>query len=153
MQAGPFGQGAAALTLLGTACSTYFGEYNRGTFLTSQSGQTMSSASVLIAFLLLGLDTLLIVIAVYFVLEYAFKRQLSFSMTWWTTIFPLGTVNLGLIALATSLNSPAFGVLASALLVLLVVDFLCCSAFTLRGIVRGGLLSSSEHNEEQDKDD
>lgn len=89
---GPMGQSAAAIVLLGTAANTTmdFADYNRGTFLTGSSGSSVAAASTVLSLLFLGFDALWIFIVFYAVLEAAFKRQLSYSLVWWGTIFPFG---------------------------------------------------------------
>lgn len=138
---GPPGQVAAAVTLLGYASSLHFGSYNKGTFLTSQSGMTLSTIGVFFGLMILGLALLFMVFAVYVIIDLAFRRKHSYSLLWWSTIFPLATVDTAFIAFATALNSPAFRGLAEGLFLILFVVYVVNTGFTLLQIWQGKLLS------------
>jgi tellurite resistance protein TehA-like permease len=89
---GPMGQSATALQLLGTAANTgqKFSGYHKGTFLQSNPAMALDAASILISMLLFGFGVFWICIFVWALLEFAWKRQHTFTMTWWSTIFPIG---------------------------------------------------------------
>jgi hypothetical protein len=89
---GPMGQFATAIQELSTAANTrgLFGAYDRGVWLTASAASSVSAAAVLLALLALGFGFLWITIAWYIVVEAAVKRQLPFSLTWWSLIFPIG---------------------------------------------------------------
>ncbi|KAK5122304.1 hypothetical protein LTR85_004215 [Meristemomyces frigidus] len=144
---GPCGQSAAAAQLLGTAASTYFGTYGRGTFLQASAGMTLSAVGVLFGLMFVGLGLLFAVFSIYVIIEAAFKRQHVYSLMWWSTIFPMATVNTAFIAFATDMDSPTFRVLSAIFLILLVIDYFLNWAFTLRDIFLGKLLNGerSEH--------
>lgn len=89
---GPFGQAATALLVAGSAASSRmdFGHYNEGTFLTAMSGSSVSSACVLLAMLILGHDLFWVVIVFAGVGVNIMRRELTYSLLWWSMIFPLG---------------------------------------------------------------
>ena len=91
-QVGPFGQTAAALQSLATAALTKmdFAEYQRGTFLKASAASGVSSASIVFALLLLGHDIFWFICCLFGVLEGVLRRQLSYNLSWWATIFPVG---------------------------------------------------------------
>lgn len=95
-QVGPFGQTSAALQSLATAALTKmdFAGYQKGTFLQASAASGVSAASIAFALLLLGYDIFWIICCLFGVLEGAFKRQLSYNLTWWATIFPVGKAPL-----------------------------------------------------------
>lgn len=133
MQAGPFGQAAAALQYLGRAAyvKDFFGNYNHGTFLTASAASSLSSASILLALLIFGFDLFWIALAVFVMLDAAFQRKLTFSLSAWGLIFPAGTANTALIAFAGNMDSPAFRVIATILFVILLIVYFANWAFTL----------------------
>ena len=67
-----------------------FAGYQKGTFLQASAATSVSSASIVVGLLLLGHDIFWIFCCLYGVLEGVFKRQLSYNLTWWATIFPVG---------------------------------------------------------------
>nr|XP_023876752.1 putative malic acid transport protein [Quercus suber]POE80733.1 putative malic acid transport protein [Quercus suber] len=148
---GPPGQVAAAVILLGYASSLYFGAYDTGTFFTVTSGATLYTVGVFFGLLVLGLAMLFIFFALYTVIDVAFRRQHSYSLIWWSTIFPMATVNTAFIGLATSLDSPAFRALAEALYVILFIDYVINMGFTLTHIAQGKLLSGRRKEDEKEK--
>jgi tellurite resistance protein TehA-like permease len=89
---GPMGQFATAIQTMSTAANTrgLFGSYNHGVWLTSSAASSVSATAVLLALLALGFASMWIVLAWYIVLEAMVKKQLPFSLTWWSLIFPMG---------------------------------------------------------------
>jgi tellurite resistance protein TehA-like permease len=89
---GPMGQFATAIQVLSTAANTrgLFASYNQGVWLTASAASSVSAAAVLIALLALGFGFMWITVAWYIVVEAAVKKQLPFSLTWWSLIFPMG---------------------------------------------------------------
>ncbi|KAI9709836.1 MAG: hypothetical protein M1828_002353 [Chrysothrix sp. TS-e1954] len=147
---GPMGQAAGALMQLGTVAEKDFGSYQRGKFLQLMSGDSLSAASVMLALMFVGLDIFFVIFALYPMLEATWKRQLSFSMVWWSTIFPNATLNLAFIELSVVMDSPTFRVLAVGLFLILLIDYFCCWAFTIRGILRGNILDGRQESEKRD---
>ncbi|KAF2033789.1 C4-dicarboxylate transporter/malic acid transport protein [Setomelanomma holmii] len=94
---GPMGQFATAIQVLSTAASSrgLFGEYNEGTWLKVSAASSVSAAAVLIALLALGFAFMWITVSWYVVVEALVKKELPFSLTWWSLIFPIG-VALGI---------------------------------------------------------
>lgn len=89
---GPLGQAATAIQLLGTAAYTRgdFAGYGQGTFLTANAASTVSAVCTMLALLIVGFGFFWITIAWYIVVESLIKRELPFSITWWSMIFPMG---------------------------------------------------------------
>ncbi|OZE42332.1 MULTISPECIES: TDT family transporter [unclassified Rhodococcus (in: high G+C Gram-positive bacteria)] len=71
---------------------------------------------------------------------HAARRDLGFSLTWWSFTFPIGTCVTGATALGHALNFGAVQALAVALYVLLLAAWLTVATRTVRGIRRGELL-------------
>nr|POE88058.1 putative malic acid transport protein [Quercus suber] len=147
----PPGQVAAAVILLGYASSLHFGSYDRGTFFTATSGTTLSTVGIFFGLLVLGLSVFFIFFALYTIIDLAFRRQHSYSLIWWSTIFPLATVDTAFIGLATSMNSPAFMVLAEGLFLILFIVYVLNAGFTLMQIAQGKLLSGRRQEEGKEK--
>jgi len=146
---GPMGQASAALQLLGTAANSKqdFAHYNSGTFLTGSAASGLDSASVLIALLFLGFDYFWLLVALFAVVEAAIKRQLSYSMMWWSTIFPLGTLCAAWELLSTDMHSRTFRVLSAGLLIILFIDYFVNVGFTIMHLVKGTLIAKSSQEE------
>lgn len=89
---GPMGQFATAIQVLSTAASSrgLFGAYNQGTWLKSNAASSVSAAATLIALLALGFAFMWITVSWYIVIESMVKKQLPYSLTWWSLIFPMG---------------------------------------------------------------
>jgi tellurite resistance protein TehA-like permease len=98
---GPMGQFATAVQVLSTAANTrgLFGGYNQGVWLTASAARSVSAAAVLLALLALGFGFLWITVAWYVVVERAVRRELPYSLTWWSLIFPMGELCGSLISL------------------------------------------------------
>jgi tellurite resistance protein TehA-like permease len=146
---GPMGQAAAALQLLGTAALSKqdFLHYNKGTFLTGSAASSVDGAGVLIALLFLGFDYFWCLIAVFAVVEAAFKKELSYSMMWWSTIFPLGTLCTAWEVLGVEMDSPTFRTLSAGLLIILWIIYFVNCGFTIFHLAKGTLISKSSREE------
>jgi tellurite resistance protein TehA-like permease len=166
---GPFGQSAAAMQLLGSAAKTKmdFAGYNRGTFLTAAAAPSANVAGVVFALLLLGHDFFWITVALIGILEGAYERKMSYSLVWWTTIFPVcmssrilalkeglltslllsATMTTAFISLSIAMDSPTFRVLSTALLLILLVDFFINWGYTIWYSIKGDLLIKHEELE------
>jgi len=66
-----------------------FAGYNEGNLLTASSASGFNTASNVFALLLVGHDFFRIFCALAGTLEAAFKRQCTYTMAWWPTIFGL----------------------------------------------------------------
>jgi tellurite resistance protein TehA-like permease len=86
------GQSSTALQQLGRAANTLgdFAKYDKGTFFKGPSAVGFDSACMLLALLFLGMGLFWLCVAVVGILEVAFKRKLTLSLLWWSTIFPVG---------------------------------------------------------------
>lgn len=89
---GPAGQFATGIQLLGTAAHArgQFAGYSRGTFLTASAASSVSTTCEIFALLLVGFGFFWITIAWYMIIEELVMRKLSFRLTWWSMIFPMG---------------------------------------------------------------
>lgn len=67
----------------------------------------------------------------------AASQGLTFSLTWWSFTFPVGTCVTGAAALGTATNSTGLHLLAVALFVLLVTAWAVVATNTMRGSVSG----------------
>jgi tellurite resistance protein TehA-like permease len=67
-----------------------FGSYNQGTWLQSSAASSVSAAAISIALLALGFGFMWITMSWYIVVEALVKKQLPFSLAWWSLIFPMG---------------------------------------------------------------
>lgn len=89
---GPLGQFATAIQVLSTAASKrgFFGDYHQGVWLQANAAARVDAAAIMIALLVLGFGFMWIIVSWYIVVEALLKRQLPFSITWWSLIFPMG---------------------------------------------------------------
>lgn len=122
MLVGPPGQAGVALQVLGTASAKYFGGYNKGTFLNAEAGAGMFSSSMMIALLMLGFDVFWLIFVAYALIDTAIQRKHVASMAWWSTIFPVGTMNTTFLVLGQELDSPTFRVLGTGLFLILLLE-------------------------------
>lgn len=139
---GPTGQCATALVLLGTCAdgNAAFAGYNTGPFISAAAAPGLYPASTMLALLLFGFGCFLLVISLAAICEGIVKREIGWSMTFWSTIFPMGTMNTAMLLFAGAMDSPAWRVLTTALLIILVIDYLVCWGYTLYNIIWGDLL-------------
>lgn len=93
---GPTGQFATAIQVLSSAADArgLFGGYEKGTWLKAGPASSVGAAAVLIALLALGFAVLWVGVAWYFVIGHLVRRNLPFSLAWWSLIFPMGTLFL-----------------------------------------------------------
>lgn len=122
MLVGPPGQAGVALQVLGTASAKYFGGYDKGTFLQAEAGTGMFNASMMLALLMLGFDVFWLIFVAYALIDTAIQRKLVPGMPWWSTIFPVGTMNTTFIVLGQELDSPTFRVLGTGLFLILLIE-------------------------------
>ena len=143
LQIGPCGQAASAIQLLGLAADQhhFFASYNHGIFLTGSPVSTsLHTACILLALLLLGFATFWILVAYYAILEDMLRKRTHPSLAWWSTIFPVASVATAFETLAEELDSDAFRVLATGLIIFLFVIYFVDAAFTLPMTLSGRLL-------------
>lgn len=141
---GPMGQCAAAVQLLATAAEKTFGSYDHGQFLSDGVAMPIQVFSVVLALMFMGFDLFWLMFALYLIIEGLARRRIPFTMAWWSTIFPVATLDTTFIALSKALDSSAFRVLAAGLLIILVIDYSVCWVFTIWGVFEGRILDGRE---------
>ncbi len=130
---GLIGQSITAANLLGTDASMVF---------------TDSQASIAVGLHVFGIGYGLIMGgfgALMFALAasltvHAARRNLAFSLTWWSFTFPIGTCVTGATALGNALDFGAVHALAAMLYVVLLTAWITVATRTVRGVLRGTLL-------------
>lgn len=145
-QMGPNGQCSTAFQLLGTASDTSgaFAGYHKGTFLQAGSASGVQSSSVMLSLFLFGFGVFLLFVSMCAILEVAWKGQIQFNFGFWSTIFPMGTMNTAMLVYSTEMDSPTWRVLTVGLFIILVVDFLLYLVFTVHHSWTGNLLISKD---------
>lgn len=121
---GPMGQGSSALQQLGKAARMSFEEYGRGTFLMADSAGAIQAVSDMIALMLTGLGFIWVGFGLYAMMRQAVRRKLRWTHTWNSIIFPTGTLVTSMSLFSQGLDSPAFRVVETIMLLLLVMVFL-----------------------------
>jgi tellurite resistance protein TehA-like permease len=122
-----------------------------GTFWEPTTAQGIDGSGILLSLLVLGFDYLLFCIACIGVADVLIRRQASYSLVWWSVVFPMVTMTTAWLELSFAMDSPPFRALTSAATVLIAIAYLANLAFTLRGIINGSLIfgpSKLEHEEE-----
>ncbi|KAL4913892.1 voltage-dependent anion channel [Aspergillus aurantiobrunneus] len=142
---GPFGQASFALQILGVAVQHSFGAYNRGTLLTAAAASPIAAVSEFAGLLAWGFATfwwLFASVSIVYTLRVQSGgwRNVSFSLTAWSLIFPWGVYTNGAVQLGKLMDSPAFDAWSTVLLLLLVVLWIVVHIFTVKGIVTGKIL-------------
>ncbi|KAF2856146.1 hypothetical protein T440DRAFT_99275 [Plenodomus tracheiphilus IPT5] len=155
---GPMGQFATAIQVLSTAASKrgLFAGYARGTWLQGSAASSVSAAAVLLALLALGFAFMWITVAWCIVMEHLIKRQLPFSLTWWSLIFPMGVFTTALLNLSNALNSSVLRGFTSALLIFMFLVYFVNWGGTVYKIYMGEALGvpqqrQEEHQQAKDK--
>lgn len=110
-----------------------------GTFWRQETAQGLDGAGLLIA-LLLGFDHLWGCLAVIGVIDVFIKRQYSYSLTWWSLVFPTVTLTSAWLELGFSMDSPTFRSLTAAMMVILTIFYLGNLGFTICGTLDGSFI-------------
>ena len=119
---GPLGQAAYACQILGAASASpghlSFAEYNRGYFITANSGEIISTVSTLAALVLWGYATfwVLFCMAATVHLEVFSQdgiKNSKYSLSAWSPMFPLGVYTLATLQFGKNMNAPAWNALSS----------------------------------------
>lgn len=141
LKIGPCGQAAAALLGLGVAADGKHGftPYDQGFFLSARAAFVVRATCDLIALLLLGFAVLWIFVAHYAIARDVLKKRCHRNLSWWSAIFPNGTVITALISLSVEMHSRAFRILAAGFLIYLFLLYFMNVAFTMRLLIREGL--------------
>lgn len=139
---GPMGQCAAALQLLGSSAHTYgnFAGYNKGTFLTAETAAPLDAACVLLAMLLTGMGFVWLIFSIYAMLERACQGTLKWSPGWNSLIFPTATLTTSCSQFAIEMDSPAWRVITTILVVSMVIIYLVNVVGTVWKVSKGELL-------------
>lgn len=159
---GPFGQGSFALQSLGIVVMKSFGEYNRGTFLTAAAGTPIAYVSMFAGLLSWGYGTFWWCFAIISIFQTLLGQQggwraVRYNMSAWSLVFPWvisssaltrfvcvrllinfqGVYTNGAVQLGKIMDSPAFKVWSTALLLILLVLWFMNQIFTVKGIITG----------------
>jgi len=109
-------------------------------FWTQQTASAIDGAGLLFAMLLIGFGYLLLGLVTIGVIDVFIRRQASYSLAWWSIVFPLVVFTTALLELAHAMDSPTFRGLVTALTVILSVIYFINLAFTIKGVVIGSLV-------------
>lgn len=137
------GQIATALQLLGTAASTsgiFAGYQSNGPFIQSNSASALDAAGILLALMLYGFGIFLLSSALLTLTEQGLRRKLTWSMTWWSTIFPIGVMTTASLAFSNSMDSTAWRIMTCIGVIVCVLQYVIFTPFTIYKIMFGELL-------------
>lgn len=151
---GAGGQLSSAFQILGTAAMTYFPQYKpqatSATFWAEQTGPGIDYSGLLFGMLLLGFDYFTLCLAIVGVADVFVKKQFSYTLTWWSVVFPTVTLVTAWLQLGKSMDSPTFRSLTAALYMLVVIVYVLNWIGTIRGIFAGDLIwAKSEMQREE----
>ena len=151
---GAAGQLSSAFQILGNAAQTYFQQYKPQatgvTFWDQQTGAGVDYSGMLFGLLLLGFDYFTFCLAVVGVTDVFIKKQFSYTLTWWSMVFPTVTLVTAWLQLGTSMDSPAFRGLTAALYMFVVVVYVLNWVGTIRGIITGDLIWAKSELQRED---
>lgn len=147
---GPAGQLSTAFQLLGESASANmrFAQYKPqsvkpptfGTFWRQQTASGIDGAGLLLTLMLQGFDYLCLCIAVVGVIDVFVKRQPTYTLTWWSVVFPSVTLCTSWLELGSAMDSPTFRTLSTAFFLIIFICYLLNWAFTIRGVANGSLV-------------
>lgn len=83
-------------------------------------------------------------------MDIVIKKQVTYTLTWWSVVFPSVTLTTAWLELATAMDSPTFRVLTSALTVLIAIAYVVNMGFTIRGVLNGSLIFGQSQVEIED---
>jgi len=127
---GMIGQSITAVNLLGNAADSAIGQpYAAG----------LKVFGLVFGISMGGFGVLMFTLAVALTVHAA-RKKLTFSLTWWSFTFPIGTCVTGATGLGTTAGSTVIHGLAVALYVVLVAAWGTVGVRTLRGCISGRLL-------------
>ncbi|MFI8569101.1 TDT family transporter [Rhodococcus sp. NPDC078407] len=130
---GLIGQSITAANLLGTDASMVF------TGAQSSIAVGLHVFGIGYGLIMGGFGVLMFTLATALTVH-AVRRNMGFSLTWWSFTFPVGTCVTGAAALGRALDFGALQALAVALYVLLLTAWMTVATRTVRGVLRGNLL-------------
>lgn len=146
---GPLGMGAFAFLNIGSAISKghVFQQYARGTFLTAATEEAVFACCVVTAMVLQGFGIFWGGFAVVEMVEsFVHHRQITgetthgYSLSWWSIVFPIAVNCMALEMFSTIMTSPAFSVLSTIVVFILLITWFGNAICTLYGILTGQLL-------------
>ncbi|KAJ5928714.1 C4-dicarboxylate transporter/malic acid transport protein [Penicillium verhagenii] len=151
---GPFGQGAFALQVLGEAVEESFGAYHRGKFLTAKAADTIGVTSQFLGLLTWGYGVFWWCFAILSICHTLGAqprggRKPPFSLAAWSIIFPWGVFTNAAVELGKIMDSPAFAVVSTGLLLIMLVMWIFNQVLTLRGILTGRILGVEHWRERE----
>ncbi|MBY4131233.1 TDT family transporter [Rhodococcus fascians] len=130
---GLIGQSITAASLLGTDASMVF------TGTQSSIAVGLHVFGIGYGLIMGGFGALMFTLATALTVH-AVRRNMGFSLTWWSFTFPIGTCVTGAAALGRALDFGAIQSLSVALYVLLLTAWITVATRTVRGVLRGNLL-------------
>lgn len=141
---GAAGQLSSAFQILGNAAQKLFQQYKpqatSATFWQQDAGAGIDFSGMLLGLLLLGSGYFTVCIAIVGVADVFIKKQFSYTLTWWSVVFPTVTLVTTWLQFGTSMDSPAFRGLTAALYMFVVLVYLLNWIGTIRGIFTGDLI-------------
>ncbi|KAJ5681983.1 C4-dicarboxylate transporter/malic acid transport protein [Penicillium maclennaniae] len=143
---GPFGQGAFALQILGQAViQGSFAAYDRGTFLTAAAAAPIGYTSQFLGLLTWGYGIFWWCFAIISICHTLSAqpggwRKTRFTMAAWSLIFPWGVFTNAAVEFGKIMGSPAFAVMSTALLLILLVMWFTVQVLTVKGVFTGRIL-------------
>lgn len=141
---GAAGQLSSAFQILGNAATTHFAGYKpqstSATYWSDDTGAGIDYSGMLFSLLLLGFSYFTLCLAVVGVADIFAKRQFSYTLTWWSVVFPTITLVTAWLQLAKAMDSPTFRSLTAALYLLVAVLYVLNWLGTVRGIFTGDLV-------------
>ncbi|OQE47359.1 hypothetical protein PENCOP_c001G05558 [Penicillium coprophilum] len=140
---GPCGQASVAFQALGEAVQAgSFAAYDRGQLLTAKAADPFAFISHFMGLLIWGYGIFwwfFAILSICYTLHTqpgGWKKS-RFTMSVWSMVFPWGTFTNAAVEFGKLMNSPAFDVFSTALLLLLVIMWIVIQILTLKGIVTG----------------
>lgn len=111
-----------------------------GTFWQPETAQGIDGSGILLSLLFLGFDYLWLCISIVGIIDIVVKRQVTYSLTWWSVVFPTVTLTTSWLELSTAMDSPAFRALTCIMTVFIAIAYLTNLGFTIWGTLKGDLM-------------
>jgi tellurite resistance protein TehA-like permease len=121
-----------------------------GKFWTSETATGIDTSGLLFGLLLLGFDYFCLCLALVGIADVFIKRQFSYTLTWWSVVFPTVTLVTAWLQLGNSMDSPTFRVLTVALYLIVVIVYLANWVGTIKGIMDGSLIWAKSEIQRED---
>lgn len=142
---GPLGQGSFALQILGNCVQRgAFAKYDNSSLVNAAAAKTISTASEWLGLITWGYGTFWWGFACITIIHYLLNTQRAVlrwdkSLSTWSMVFPWGVYTNGAVQLGMTLNSRAFWVWQTVLLLFLICIWLANVAATFIGVVNGNV--------------